>query len=738
MKLRYLVASMGLCTALLIFLECCRTGEVTATAKNEYTGSASCRSCHAPEHDEWLSSHHYMAMQPATDSTVLGDFNDAVLQADGMTTRFFKMDGKYYINTEDATGTYRDMEVKYIFGFTPLQQYLVEFPGGRMQATRMSWDTKAKKWFHQYAGDKIPPGDWLHWTGNGQNWNTMCASCHSTNVRKGYEFESDTYHTTWNEINVSCESCHGPGSDHISYINGNDYKKGKKVAGSLLLMYRAEGHMAQVNACGYCHARRTDITENVHPGKEVLQDHIPELPVLPYFHADGQMDDEDYNYAPFLQSKMYKQGVRCTDCHNPHTNKLKLEGPLVCGQCHAPDTYVSEKHTLHKVGTVGVNCISCHMPSKYYMGNDLRHDHSFRVPRPDLTAKYGTPNTCNACHSDKSAQWAADAVQQHFGRGPAYHFSEDLIPGSRLNAESALHLTKLAADSAIPNIIRAATLHYIGQLQNDQSRQLLSYLRDSSALVRYTALRGLRSYPYQAWTGSVLPLLKDPVRAVRIAAADLFTGLQQDLLPATALQDLAAARAELQQYIWFQTDFAQGNLLAGDHFNRMGDAGTAERLYRRAILKDSQLVNARVNLAALLNASRRNEEALQQLELSARIQPRSDHVFYTLGLLYAEMGDLPKAERSLQQAATLNSSNVRAMYNHGLLLAQQEKKAEAEKKYLQALAVDPANGSVLNALTILYLQQGQMDKARETGMKLKKYHGNDPAYRDLLGRMRLL
>ena len=694
--------------------------------------------CHAQEHKEWLGSHHYMAMQPANESTVSGDFNNATFRADGVTTRFFKKDGRYFINTEDETGAYRDMEVKYIFGFTPLQQYLVEFSGGRMQATRASWDTKARKWFHQYPGDKLPPGDWLHWTGNGQNWNTMCASCHSTNLQKGYDVNSDTYATTYNEINVSCESCHGPGQNHIGYINGSDYKKGKKTEGSLLALYREGNRMQQINTCGYCHARRSDITGNPFAGPEVLNDYIPELPTTEFFYADGQMNDEDYNYTSFLQSKMFHRGVQCTNCHNAHSGKLKLDGATVCSQCHARDTYEAEAHTLHKAGTVGVNCISCHMPSKTYMGNDLRHDHSFRIPRPDLTVTYGTPNTCNNCHKDKSAQWAAWAIAKGYGKAPTYHWSEDLVPGSRLDGNSGQHLTKLAADSAVPNIVRAATMRYLSQLNSANAGQLLvNYLNDSSALVRNAALRGLRNFEAGLWMQAAAPLLSDPVRAVRLAAADLFLDVPNNQFPPAYFSAFSAAKNELYQFVMFQTDFAQGNLQAGDYFRRLNDLPNAEKFYLRAIARDSQLVTARINLASTLNITGNNSEALRQLQLASRIQPSGDHIFYTLGLLYAELKENEKATQALKQAVALNPQNIRASYNLGLLLSQGGSQAEAEKVFRKALEINPTNGDLLNALAILYLQTGQNAKAMETARLLKQYHGGEPAYRELLGRMGL-
>ncbi len=739
MKIKLVGIILSLSLLIIIGIECCREPSKTGadTPANDFTGNLSCQPCHQQEHADWTQSHHYMAMQPANDSTVLGDFNNATYTADGVTNKFFRKDGKFFLNTQDADGQYRDFEVLYTFGFVPLQQYLIAFPGGRMQATRASWDTQKKKWFHQYAGDKIPAGDWLHWTGNAQNWNTMCASCHSTNLQKGYDPQTDTYHTTYNDINVSCESCHGPGKNHIDYINGA-YANGDRVDGSLLKLYKNAGQIAEVNTCAYCHARRVDVTGAVLPDKELLNDFIPELPTNQFFYADGQMNDEDYNYTSFAQSKMFSRGVQCSNCHNPHSGKLKLDNSLVCGQCHASDTYAVPSHTMHAQSLTEVNCVSCHMPSKMYMGNDLRHDHSFRIPRPDLTAKYNVPNTCNSCHTNKSASWAADAVSAHFGETRSYHFAEHLVPGSQLDGGSEAHLNTLLADTATPKIVKAAALYYITQLGTaSAAKTLTNHISDSNALVRYHALRGLENVPANAWSSMVEKVFTDPARAVRIAAAQLYLGMPNEQIPAAVFPSFTQAKNELYRFVMFQTDFAIGNVQAGDYYRRTGDIANAEFYYRRAVAKDSQLAIARVNLASTLNQTGKNDEALQQLLLAAKLEPNSDHVYYSLGLMHAEMGNLPEAAKTLQKAFSINPANIRARYNYALIMQQNGKTAEAEKAYLDGLKISPTDGDLLNALTILYAQGRQMNKALQTGRILQQYHGDNPAYQQILQQLRL-
>lgn len=738
-KVKLLIGLVFTGFAIVLGIECCRqpSNQKDAPAGNSFMGNESCKTCHQQEHELWTNSHHFMAMQAANDSTVLGDFNNASFTADGVTNQFFKKDGKFYINTQDADGQYRDFEILYTFGFTPLQQYLVAFPGGKMQATRATWDTEKKKWFHQYAGDKIPAGDWLHWTGNAQNWNTMCASCHSTNLQKGYDPQTDTYNTTYNDINVSCESCHGEGKNHIDYINGA-YADGDRIAGSLIKLYKNAGQHAEINTCAFCHARRVDITGSVLPEKELLNDFLPEIPTTQFFYADGQMQDEDYNYTSFLQSKMYSRGVQCSNCHNPHSGKLKLENSLVCSQCHASEQYAIPAHTMHSESLTQVNCVTCHMPSKVYMGNDERHDHSFRIPRPDLTAKYGTPNTCNSCHTNESAQWAADKISTHFGANRTYHFSEHLIPGSRLNGESEGHLNALMQDTATPNIVKAAALHYLSQLATPAAaKTMVNHLNDTNALVRYHVVNGLGNTNSSAWSAVAQNMFADPVRAVRIAAARLYLDMPNEQIPSTVFQPFTNAKNELYRFIMYQTDFAVGNVQAGDYFGRTGDISNAEFYYRRAIAKDSQLAVARVNLASILNQKAQNEEALKQLQIATKLEPNSDHVHYSLGLLYAEMSNMPEAEKSLKRAIALNPNNLRASYNYGLILQQGGKPKEAEQAFLAALKISPNDGDLLYALTILYAQTRQADKARQTGMLLKQYHGNNPNYQQLFQQLRL-
>jgi predicted CXXCH cytochrome family protein len=728
--------------SLVFILDSCTKGKekaaiTKATNPTTFVGSATCQSCHTKEFSDWKKSDHYLAMQHAHDSTVLGDFNNATYTADGVTNKFFKKDGKFYINTQGDDGLNHDYEVVYVFGYFPLQQYLIAFPGGRLQSTRVTWDSRDKKWFHQYKGQKIHHKDWLHWTGTSQNWNTMCASCHSTNLQKNYDISTDSYSTTWDEINVSCESCHGPGSKHAEFLNSAEYKRGVRLKNSGLLYAKNTNPQLQLNTCAPCHARKSDIAQQFIASDEIMDNLIPQIISNDFYFADGQINDEDYEYSSFTQSKMFHKEVRCSNCHNPHSGKLIATGNNLCMSCHEPK-YNTEQHHFHKINTEGAQCISCHMPVKTYMGNDHRRDHSFRIPRPDQSIVWDTPNTCTSCHKEKSNTWAADAVKKWYGPMRAYHFSDDLLPGSELTDRSEKHLLKLLADTLQPEIARATAVHYLGNILTQPSANaLIGALKDKKPLVRYHALRVLDNFPPQVWQSFAYQNLTDNVRAVRIATADLYHRLPAETIPASARNAYAAADAENKKYLQYQTDFAVGNVMQGDYHLQGGDHLNAIIYYVRGLKKDSLMNYARLNLASSFNIEGNNAEALKTLKEALAIDPQNDRIYYNLGLLYYELGEIPSAIESFHKAVQLNSENTGLYYNYGLLLQQQGQSKKAEQILLKGYSLNPQAINVNYALAFLYANQNQPQKARLHAEVLRKLDPNNPEYQALFGSLGL-
>ena len=706
-------------------------GDTTIHGDSAYVGSVNCKSCHEAAYADWQRSDHFLAMQPANDSTVLGDFNQSTFVADGVTNTFFRRDGKYFINTEGDDGLNHDYEVLYTFGYFPLQQYLVAFPGGRLQSTRVSWNSRDKKWFHQYAGQSVYHKDWLHWTGNSQNWNTMCASCHSTDLRKNYDEQTDSYNTTWKEINVSCESCHGPGSSHIEYVNSKNYKNGQRLENAGLAYGRDTITQLQLNTCAACHARKSDVAENLIRSHEIMDDLIPQVISNEMYFADGQIKEEDYEYGSFTQSKMFHNNVRCSNCHNPHSGKLRLAGNNLCLSCHKPN-YNTEAHHFHQPETEGAKCINCHMVARTYMGVDHRRDHSFRMPRPDQSATYGTPNACNGCHTNKTASWAAGKVIEWYGPVRKYHFSDDLIPGNLLDKNSEAHLVKLLGDTTQPEIARATAASYLSNMQTMKSAEaLLIAIKDRKPLVRYHAIRALENYPPDLWVQKVYPALTDKVRAVRIAAADLYHRLPPEALPAVSRESYISADLENRAFLANQTDFAVGNVMMGDYKMQAGAYDEAIRYYERGLDKDSLMNYARLNLSAAYNTQGKNHEALTVLEDAALIDPFNDQIFYNLGLLQYEMGAIVSANESFQKAVNMGSGNPGVYYNFGLLLQQQGKLKEAEKVLQKGYALNPSATNINYALAFFYLQQELPLKAAVHARALHAVDPQNPDYQEL-------
>src|SRR5262249_12643187 len=269
----------------------------------------------------WGGSQHRRAMQHAGDRTVLGDFNDASFDYRGVRSRFFRRDAKYLVETDGADGKLATFEVKYTFGVEPLQQYLVEFPDGRVQALSLAWDTRPKeqggqRWFHLYPNEDIKHDDVLHWTRLNQNWNFMCAECHSTGVRKNYDAAADRFATSFAEISVGCEACHGQGSRHVDWAKAQqawwpfgtseDPRKGLLVSfgerrgvrwpidprpGNAGRNYPPALTRKEVETCGLCHARRGEFSEAWIPGRALSDTHVVSLLARGLYHADGQMQD---------------------------------------------------------------------------------------------------------------------------------------------------------------------------------------------------------------------------------------------------------------------------------------------------------------------------------------------------------------------------------------------------------------------------------------------------------------
>lgn len=722
-----------------------KTGANRASIQAAFVKNQTCAECHLNQYQEWSGSHHDLAMQTVSDKTVLGDFNDTSFTHLGITSLFFKKDGKFFVNTEGPDGELADFEIKYTFGVEPLQQYLIEFPGGRLQSLTIAWDTQQKHWFHLYPNESIAPDDPLHWTGIYQNWNGQCAACHSTNLKKNYDLVSDTYKTTWSEINVSCQACHGPGETHIKWAKAQKEAESSKYENKgLVVNLKDTDSRSEVEACARCHSRRHSISNEFKHGTPSMDSFVPAVLREGLYYVDGQILDEVYVYGSFLQSKMYHAGVRCSDCHNPHTLRPVKEGNAICIQCHsntpnprfgtlAVKKYDSKQHHFHKVNSAGAQCVNCHMPSKKYMVVDPRRDHSFRVPRPDLSVKLGTPNACNICHKDKTAQWANDVVRKWYApKQPAPHFAEVIAAGRNGKAEARPKLVSLATDINQPAIVRSTALELLQQYGPPSRAVMELVLRDKDPLVRATAVGGVARLGPEPRLKAAAPLLKDPIRAVRVEAAQVLASVPREMFNQTQRLDFDKALGEFKQSQMAVADQPSGHLNLGVMHAGMGRRNKAENSYLTALRKDPGFSPARFNLANLYNAMGRNADAEGVLREGIKRSPKEGELYYSLGLLLAEEKRYPEAASNLGKAAGLLPDRARVHYNHGLALQTLGRRPSAETALLKAYRLSENDPSVLNALAIFYIQGRQWDQASSYTERLIRLYPNEPGPRRML------
>jgi tetratricopeptide (TPR) repeat protein len=702
-----------------------------------YVGAVACAGCHVAEVEAWQGSHHDLAMQVASEQTVLGDFADAKFRSAGQTTTFFRRDGAWFVNTDGPDGRLADYAIKYTFGITPLQQYLIEFPDGRLQALSISWDSRPAKqggqrWFHLYAGQNITHEDPLHWTKPSQNWNFMCAECHSTDLRRNYDAATDRFTTQWSDIDVACEACHGPASNHLAWAITPESQR--RADGTVGLVARFEPRAAwqmdettgnarraaprktqtELETCALCHSRRAPLLQGHQPGKPLADTHLPALLTADLYHADGQMQDEVYNYGSFLQSRMHAQGVSCSDCHEPHSLKLRAPGSAVCAQCHATGKYAAVSHHRHAADSTAAECAACHMPVRTYMGVDDRHDHGFRVPRPDLSQRLGTPNACNDCHADRSAAWAADAVTRWHGprRKGLQNFAPALQAARTMQLDAPRLLSEVAADKTQPAIARATALGELAPwLSPVRFATLNRGLDDPDPLVRIGALQGLQRMPPDQRWATAGPMLDDPVRAVRMTVVGYLLAIPAQQLQPAQRQALEQGIDEYLQVQMSNADRAEARTNIALVWQYRGDAPRAESELQTALRLDPAFTPARVNLADLYRALGREADGEQVLREGLAAFPEDASLHHSLGLSLVRMQRMPAALRALQRAAELAPEVPRYAFVYAVALDSAGKGSQALRVLRDSQRRHPADGEILQALVDLLGKSGDRSGA---------------------------
>lgn len=676
----------------------------TVNLAADFVGTNQCQTCHEQEYKNWQGSHHDRSMKHASTSSVLANFNDVTFKNADKDNHFYKKGNEFWVNIQGPDGAFHDYQIKYTFGYEPLQQYMVEFEDGRVQLIPFAWDSRAKalggqRWFNLYPDYTENHQDFF-WTNTGQNWNYMCADCHSTNVEKNFNLKTNSYKTTYSEINVGCEACHGPASEHLAWsknpkIASQALKKSlgfnRNLSKSVKTWVKKEGfntlkpqdidHSQQTLVCAQCHSRRTQISTKDHVNANQFGErYMLSLITNDNYYPDGQVYDEVFVYGSFLQSKMNKNGVVCSNCHDPHTAQLTMPEEVVCLQCHQAQTYAQKEHHQHKKDSSGAQCVNCHMPQTTYMEVDKRRDHGWHKPNPAMAQSFGTPDSCLSCHEDKDSQWSSEKVTKWFGKqtwqdtepfGPIFATSDAQFQNM------SQQLSKISQSHEYSDIIRASALARLSSYSDTNS--LIAIARNAKhpdTLVKRGAIAGATNIPLKEKWRILSPLLSDPALVVRAEAASSLVSLWAKL---TDVQKKALKPA-LKEYLAIQdynADRGYAHTNKAIVFGHQQKESAAISAFETSFSIEPYFVFAYVNMAEFYRQRQQNTKAIAVLLRGIKANPDDSVLPYNLGLAYIRDKQTDKAQQYFYDAATTAKTNANYYYVYALSIqATNPKKAE--------------------------------------------------------------
>lgn len=699
-----------------------------ARGREEFVGSAVCAGCHRAQSEAYLGSHHAKALVTPTPEMAKARFDGAHFTSKlGGATKFTVKDGAPQVTTPAPGGKTATFPIAYTSGVWPIEQHVVATERGKLQSLGVVWDSRSaeaggNRWFHVYGADGIAPNDPLFFTSPAQNWNHMCADCHSTLVERRYDPAADQFDTRWAELSVGCEACHGPGAEHV-----RSAKAGKPSALAVSLKHaepwvpsstgsptpRSQDGV-EVEACAPCHSRREPLKEGFIVSDPFLDSFEPELLLPGRYHADGQVEGEVYEWGSFLQSRMYAAGVRCSDCHNPHSGKPYAEGNALCVSCHEPARFDTEAHT-HHAGAKAPLCVDCHMPPATFMQIDERRDHSIRIPRPDHSVEFGTPNACNGCHAKESATWARDWVAKWY---PASHqrphFVAALAKERKGTLDAPRALRALAANGSFPAIARASALERVGNYPTDDTRQTLrTALASAEPLVVYGAVLGAAELPPQQRVPLLTPVLDHGIRAVRINAAKALAGVPASELPANARASLERDFVEVEQSFDVSASRAETHVERSAFELARGKLTEAEASLQTALRIQPCLAEAHLNLADLARQRRDEPAAERAIRAALTCSPQNAAAHHALGLWQVRAKKVAEVIPSLRKAVELAPTDTRFSYVLAVALAGSGNRDEAIRILESTLKTRPNDANALQVLAGYLRESGQGARATE-------------------------
>jgi len=682
-----------------------------------FAGSKSCRECHERFYQLWSTSFHGLAMQPYTP-----EFAKAKLtpqEKDVVIGKFkYRADVNEGVVMETGPKVKKKYPIEHVLGGKNVYYFLTPFKKGRLQTLPVAYDVNKKEWFDTAASGMrhFPGGERVqavNWKESPYTFNTACYSCHVSQLSTNYDPKTDTYHTTWAEPGINCETCHGPAEEHNKIARATP--KGQPLTEYGLIRTKIMTKEQRNDLCSSCHAKGTPLTPEYRP-KERFFDHFDVVTLEdPDYYPDGRDLGENYTLTSWLMSPCAKSGkLDCIHCHTS-SGRYRFKSEKfndACMPCHEERVKNAPAHTHHQEGSAGNRCVSCHMPmTSFAMMN--RSDHSMLPPAPAATMAFKSPNACNLCHKDKDAGWAEKYVREWRPRDYQAPLLKraSLIDAARKRDWSKLPEMLVYVQSKDRDEVFAASLIRLMRASEDEriTPVLLTVVKDPSPLVRSAAIEAISIRPSREGVQALLDATGDEYRVVRTRAAAGLAGYPLDRITGDIKSRVEKANKEYLAFILARPDQWTSHYNMGNYQLSRGELKEAVASYQAALKQEPQAVLAMVNSSIAYAQMGENDKAEKSLKEALKTAPDNAAANFNMGLVKAEKNEPKEAEKYLKAALKYDPQMARAAYNLSILLAKDRIKEAIEwSQKAYQLRPDPKYGYTL----AFYLQQdGNSDRA---------------------------
>jgi len=707
-----------------------------------YAGSVSCRECHERFYQLWSTSMHGLAMQPY--SAVFAKEKLTPHQGDiAIGKERYRADINEGVVIETGRKGPKKYTIEHVLGGKNVYYFLTPFNKGRLQTLPVAYDVNKKEWFDTAASGMrhFPGGERsgaVSWKQYPYTFNTACYSCHVSQLSTNYDPKTDTYHTTWAEPGINCETCHGSSVEHNKIAKATP--KGQPLPELRIIRTKTMTKQQRNDLCSSCHAKASPLTLAYQP-EERFFDHFDLVTLEDAdYYPDGRDLGENYTLTSWSMSPCAKSGkLDCIHCHTSsgryRFKKEKFND--ACLPCHEARVNNPVEHTHHPAEGEGNKCISCHMPMTAFARMN-RSDHSMLPPTPAATMAYKSPNACNICHKDKDAEWADKYVRQWRTRdyqAPLLKRAA-LVDAARKRDWSKLPEMLAYIQSKDRDEVFSTSLIRLIRATTDEriTPVLLTAMKDRSPLVRAAAAEAISLRLSPDGVQALLDATGDEYRLVRARAAAGLAGYPTDRLSGEVKARVEKANKEYLAFIMARPDQWTSHYNMGNYHLSRGETKRAVASYQAALKLEPQAVMAMVNSSIAYAQMGENDKAERSLQEALKIAPDNAAANFNMGLVKAEKNEPKQAEKYLKKAIKVDPQMAQAAYNLCIITAK-DRINEAVTWCRKATELRPQDPKYAYTLAFYLNQKGDRDEAVRTLKALiKKY----PGYKDaemLLGEI---